>query len=50
MTPYIMAEHPGLTANEAITESRRVMDGNKWRLFCSISAFWAGSCSAPCPC
>ena len=44
MTPYIMAEHPGLTANEAITESRRIMDGNKWRLF------WAGSCSAPCPC
>lgn len=33
-TPYIMAEHPGLTANEAITESRRIMDGNKWRLFC----------------
>ena len=32
MTPYIMAEHPGLTANEAITESRRIMDGNKWRL------------------
>ena len=32
MTPYIMAEHPSLTANEAITESRRIMDGNKWRL------------------
>ena len=29
MTPYIMAEHPSLTANEAITESRRIMDGNK---------------------
>lgn len=36
MTPYIMAEHPGLTANEAITESRRIMDGNKWRLFCTL--------------
>lgn len=24
MTPYIMSEHPSLTANEAITESRRI--------------------------
>ena len=30
MTPYIMSEHPSLTANEAITESRRIMNGNKW--------------------
>lgn len=29
MPPYIMAEHPGLTANEAITESRRIMDGQQ---------------------
>lgn len=36
MTPYIMAEHPGLTANEAITESRRIMDSNKWRLLCTL--------------
>lgn len=36
MTPYIMAEHPGLTANEAITESRRIMDGNKWQLLCTL--------------
>ena len=34
MTPYILAENPGMTATEAITESRRIMDGNKWRLFC----------------
>ena len=39
MTPYIMAEHPSLTANEAITESRRIMDGNKWRLFCRDFSF-----------
>ena len=25
MTPYIMSEHPSLTANEAITESRRCL-------------------------
>ena len=43
MAPYIMAEHPALTANEAITESRRIMDGNKWRLFCLDFSFigWA---------
>ena len=39
MTPYIMAEHPSLTANEAITESRRIMGGNKWRLFCLDLSF-----------
>ena len=39
MTPYIMAEHPGLTANEAITESRRIMEGNSflgWELLCTL--------------
>ena len=49
MTPYIMAEHPGLTANEAITESRRIMDGNKWRLFCLDFSFlgWELLCMLP---
>ena len=49
MTPYIMAEHPSLTANEAITESRRIMDGNKWRLFCLDFSFigWELLCSLP---
>ena len=28
MTPYILAENPGMTATEAITKSRRIMDGN----------------------
>ena len=43
MTPYILAENPGMTATEAITESRRIMDGNKWRLFCLSFSFigWA---------
>ena len=47
MTPYIMSEHPSLTANEAITESRRIMDGNKWRLFCLQFSFigWALLCA-----
>ena len=49
MTPYIMAEHPSLTVNEAITESRRIMDGNKWRLFCLDFSFigWELLCSVP---
>ena len=32
MAPYIMAENPEMSANEAITESRKMMDGNKWNL------------------
>ena len=33
MTPYIMTEHPKMTANEAITASRQLMDGHKGELF-----------------
>ena len=49
MTPYIMAEHPALTADEAITESRRIMDGNKMRLFCLSFSFigWGLLCTLP---
>ena len=34
MTPYIMADNPEMTANEAITASKQLMDGHKWELFC----------------
>ena len=49
MTPYILAECPGMPANEAITQSRYVMDGNKWRLFCLGLSFigWELLYSAP---
>lgn len=49
MTPYIMAEHPEMTVNEAITESRRIMDGNKFRLFCLGFSFigWGLLCMLP---
>lgn len=49
MTPYILHDHPELSANEAITESRRMMDGNKWRLFCLGFSFigWGLLCSLP---
>lgn len=33
MTPYILAENPGMSANEAITRSRELMDGYKADLF-----------------
>ena len=33
MTPYIMAENPDMTASEAITASRQMMDGHKGELF-----------------
>ncbi|MCR5785196.1 MAG: DUF975 family protein [Eubacterium sp.] len=33
MVPYILAEHPEMSASEIITESRKMMDGNKWKAF-----------------
>lgn len=39
MTDYILAEHPELTASEAITRSKEMMSGNRWRLFCLHLSF-----------
>ncbi len=33
MVPYILRDHPDLTATETITMSREMMDGHKWRAF-----------------
>lgn len=33
MTPYILNDEPELSILEAITKSRRMMDGYKWKLF-----------------
>lgn len=33
MTPFILADHPELTASEAIRRSQELMDGHKWDLF-----------------
>lgn len=43
MTDYILAEHPELTASEAIARSKEIMEGNRWRLFCLHISFigWA---------
>ena len=34
MTYFLLDEDETLTANEAITLSRKLMDGKKWKLFC----------------
>ncbi len=39
MTSYILSEHKELTPNDAITASRQIMDGNKFRLFCLNFSF-----------
>lgn len=39
MTGYILAEHPELTAGEAITRSKEMMRGRKFRLFCLHFSF-----------
>ena len=33
MTPYILVEHPEMSANQAINESMRLMKGHKFDLF-----------------
>lgn len=49
MTPYILAENPGMTVSEAITKSRQIMDGNKLRLVCLGLSFigWSALCVLP---
>lgn len=43
MAPFIMAEHPEMSAGEAINESKHMMYGHKWALFCLDFSFigWA---------
>ena len=49
MTPYILYENKEMTAKEAITQSRKMMKGNKWRLFCLSFSFigWDILCAIP---
>lgn len=39
MTPYILADRPELSTRQAIHESRRMMKGRKWKLFCLSLSF-----------
>lgn len=47
MTGYILAEHPELTAGEAIARSKEMMSGNRFRLFCLQLSFigWSILCA-----
>lgn len=40
---YILADHPNMGIMEALNESKRLMRGNKWKLFCLYLSFlgWA---------
>ncbi len=49
MTPYILCEHPEYNLNYAITVSREMMDGNKFRLFCLNLSFIGWSLLAALP-
>ena len=40
MVPYLMAEFPDLGVMDAMRESKRLMHGNKWRLFCLGFSFF----------
>ena len=46
MTPYIMNDRPDLDASDCIHESRVMMKGYKWKLFCLDLSFigWAILC------
>lgn len=43
MVPYLMAEFPDLKVMEAMRESKRLMQGNKGRLFCLQLSFFGWS-------
>lgn len=47
MTEFILSENPDLTASEAIEQSKSMMSGNRWRLFCLHFSFigWDILCS-----
>ena len=39
MAPYILQDNPQLTARECLDKSRKMMDGNKFQLFCIDLSF-----------
>lgn len=49
MTPFIMAEHPNLTASQAINLSQQMMDGHKTDLFILDLTFLGWSILASLP-
>lgn len=39
MVPYVLADNPFMSASEALAESKRLMRGNRFRLFCLELSF-----------
>ncbi len=39
MAPYLVAENPDITASDAIEQSKQIMYGKKWSLFCLHFSF-----------
>lgn len=39
MTLFLKSKNPEMSANDAITLSRKIMDGKKWKLFCLEISF-----------
>lgn len=39
MAPYILADHPEMSGSDAITASKKLMNGKKWKLFCLNLSF-----------
>jgi len=50
LVPYIIAENPEMSAMDAINESRRLMNGNKWKTFCLDLSFIGWILLAICTC
>lgn len=46
MAPFILAEHPEMSAKEAIAASKEMMKGHRWELFCLDFSFigWSLLC------
>ena len=47
---YVLAEHPEMTASEALDESKRMMDGHKWEYFVLGLSFLGWALLATCTC
>ena len=39
MVHYVLADDPDLTAREALARSKKIMEGNRFRLFCLVFSF-----------
>ena len=39
MAPYILQDNPNLSYKDCLDKSRKMMDGNKWQLFCLDFSF-----------